>query len=69
MDESEKISKEDQTLVELHKSRLENARQAVELREAQMRLFIVNIFKKYGLKNNDQIGTDGTVVRAVEKED
>lgn len=64
--DSDKISQEDNILIELHKSRIDNARGEMELRETQMRLLVMSLFKKYGLNDDDQISNDGTIIRADE---
>ena len=64
----DKVSKEDYLLIELHKIKLASAKQEVELRDAQMRLLVLSLFKKYKLDDVDQISTDGSIVRAETKE-
>ncbi|HUU89538.1 MAG TPA: hypothetical protein VMX17_17530 [Candidatus Glassbacteria bacterium] len=61
--DSEKISNEDSILVELHRERLKNAEQQVKLREAQIKLLVLSLFKKYNLSDGDNIGVDGTIFK------
>lgn len=65
-----KISEQDQMVVEVAKSKLLAARSQHETADIAFKHLVLQLFMKYGLKPEDQIKEDGTIVKAnVVKED